>query len=835
MNLNFIWTHGDFKYQYYLAVLSAMNVHTYDKAILWTCMHEKSPYIELLKDKGLTITYFTKHSFNAYKRNDVMGGAYEKDYMLWRIGYTYGGMFLDLDTVSVNDMSGLLGDKDMVVPLDIENEIDCEHPFNNAIMIMSPMSPVVKDLLDEAERILAQESVKWGDTGPALLTNIVRKNRDRIAIAPFRTLGGFGGNERDLIYSQNVALRQETSVLHAFAIASESMFGQVSPEFIRGSLSPYATAVKSAIQKPEWDLFSVNEWLSYRGRHYKPMYDWLRTHEVYTVLEIGTYNGDNAIGMISTIPLPNREISYYGFDLFAPTTGEQEKIEATTGYNNPPDVSTVFSHIMNATGAHVELHKGPSSISLPETELPIMDFIYIDGGHSPETILADWNNVQKCIGPNTIIFFDDYFIGRTDIGCLFLSKKIPVQYEAKIVGDIDDYTEYSAQLMQVNLRNEITIVGSNKLCFHLLGLAHVPTNRDVSMCAYTQKVVKLSRMLTELGHKVILYAGEGSEAVCSEMVECVTDAERKQCYGDYDWRKEFFKHSGTDFAYTTFNARATAEINKRKNPRDILLAPMGNYNKSVSDNTGLLTIESGIGYEGTFAPYRVFESYAWMHYIYGKFGVGDGSNYDVVIPNYFYPEDFAFQPEKKDYFLFIGRLIGRKGLQIAVDATKRIGARLLVAGQGSLININEGLNIADKHVAHVGSVGPEKRSELMGNARAVFVPTIYIEPFGGVAVEAMMCGTPVITSDWGAMVETVIHGKTGYRCRTLNDYIWAADNIGNINPQDCRDYAISNYSANRIALMYDEYFHKVMDLWEAGWYTQYPQTKKLDWLNRVYP
>jgi glycosyltransferase involved in cell wall biosynthesis len=111
---------------------------------------------------------------------------------------------------------------------------------------------------------------------------------------------------------------------------------------------------------------------------------------------------------------------------------------------------------------------------------------------------------------------------------------------------------------------------------------------------------------------------------------------------------------------------------------------------------------------------------------------------------------------------------------------------------------------------------------------------MYIEPFGGVAVEAMMCGTPVITSDWGAFTETVQHGKTGYRCRTLDDYIWAAEHISNINPMDCREWAVNNYSAQRVALMYDEFFHKVLDLWGDGWYSQYPQRDNLDWLKKEY-
>jgi hypothetical protein len=45
-------------------------------------------------------------------------------------------------------------------------------------------------------------------------------------------------------------------------------------------------------------------------------------------------------------------------------------------------------------------------------------------------------------------------------------------------------------------------------------------------------------------------------------------------------------------------------------------------------------------------------------------------------------------------------------------------------------------------VEHVGFATGQKRADLFGNAKAVFVPTTYIEPFGAVAIEAQMAGTP---------------------------------------------------------------------------------------------
>jgi glycosyltransferase involved in cell wall biosynthesis len=98
------------------------------------------------------------------------------------------------------------------------------------------------------------------------------------------------------------------------------------------------------------------------------------------------------------------------------------------------------------------------------------------------------------------------------------------------------------------------------------------------------------------------------------------------------------------------------------------------------------------------------------------------------------------------------------------------------------------------------------------------VPTTYIEPFGNVAVEAQGCGTPVISTDWGAMTETVEHGKTGFRCRMLSEFVEAATKVDQLDYAYIRERAQRLYSLETIAERYDRYFRRLLTLWDRGWY-----------------
>ena len=363
--------------------------------------------------------------------------------------------------------------------------------------------------------------------------------------------------------------------------------------------------------------------------------------------------------------------------------------------------------------------------------------------------------------------------------------------------------------------------------FHLLGLAHTRTTRAYLSCAFTQKVHKLARMLTSLGHEVIHYGAAGADVPC-ESVVTVPEELFQACYGTYDWRREHFRYSADDPAMQAYLVNTTRAVNARKQPGDFLLSTFGLGQKPIFDGVdGVIKVESGIGYSGTFAPFRVFESQAWMHYIWGRYGTpgDDGLWYDAVIPNSFDPADFEIEETGADwnpggeYYLYLGRIIPRKGIHIAAQVCERLGKRLVVAGQGRLEDA--GLEHY-KCIEFIGSVQDQEiKSKLLHGATALFCPTLYVEPFGGAAVEAMLCGTPVIASNFGAFTETILQGVSGFRCQNFADFCLAAEAVKSLDSARIREYAVSRYSNQVVGAMYGEYFRRLEAVFHGkGWYEE---------------
>lgn len=391
-------------------------------------------------------------------------------------------------------------------------------------------------------------------------------------------------------------------------------------------------------------------------------------------------------------------------------------------------------------------------------------------------------------------------------------------------------------------------MGDKKFRFHLLSLVHLPQSKKYMSCAFTQKNRKLAKMLTSLGHEVFFYGSEGSdvEEYCDSdklhfvQTHTLQDIARDYGEGDnrfeigYDWTNTDFKHdfsSERKPSTMKFFDVVANHIEKIKRPDDFFLNSMGYYYKPIEDLVNLfLSCESGIGYRGSYpGHYRAFESSFIQNYTYGSetpFADSNGSYYDRVIPNYFDPEDFVYQDKKEDYYLFIGRMIKRKGIMTAALACNYIGKKLIIVGQGAsvrenghlLANDNPDFDLEPGTWEYRGYAGVEERKKLMAGAIATFTPTEYQEIFGGTHIESMLHGTPPITTNFGVFPGTlpdVINGKLGFRCDTLEDFANAAKNAKNVNHAEIRKYG-ERYLMDNVKMDFEKWFQDLYRVYESA-------------------
>jgi glycosyltransferase involved in cell wall biosynthesis len=392
--------------------------------------------------------------------------------------------------------------------------------------------------------------------------------------------------------------------------------------------------------------------------------------------------------------------------------------------------------------------------------------------------------------------------------------------------------------------------------FHMLGLVHLPCSKAYMSCAFTQKNHKLARMLLSLGHEVFYYGAEGSDVPCTQFIETHTLKDICADYGDgdnrfeigYDWTNTDFRHdfnSERKPSTLKFNKNTIEAIDKIKKPDDFLLMTQGYYQKPIADTVKLfLTCEPGIGYRGSIkGNYRAFESAYIQNFTYGShapYECINGSYYDRVIPNYFDPEDSEFSKEKKDYYFFIGRMIKRKGILTAYLATQAIGAKLIIAGQGGVVLADGTLtatntpdfSIPKGNWEYVGFVSGQQRKDLFKYAKATFTPTEYLECFAGTHIESMLHGTPIITTDFGVYSGgTFIDGVHGFKCNTLDDFIFATKNVHKLDPTVIRQWA-ERYLMDNVKWEYQKWFD---DLYQVYLSATMPDTQGWHYIRKEEP
>jgi len=366
-----------------------------------------------------------------------------------------------------------------------------------------------------------------------------------------------------------------------------------------------------------------------------------------------------------------------------------------------------------------------------------------------------------------------------------------------------------------------------KPTLHLLGLAHTQTTNAYSHCAFTGKVKRFAPMLQSVGYEVIHYGVEGGDSGAKQNVDILTYDEWNQMRSELLYAKYNRVVEPTDFIgdlaatdnilYRAFNGRLRNILRDTVKPKDIICLPFGHAHQEAVHDLPIQKVETGIGYPISCEQFRVYESFAWYHYQAGKEN-RTGNDYHWVIPNYFDTSEWDFNPTPQDYLLYFGRLTEIKGLPIVWEIAKhKPNLKVIICGQGDPTPY-----LTLPNIEYHPPVHGRDRSGLLGNAAAVIMPTRYVEPFGGVTVEAQMTGTPVLGSTYGSFTETIVEGFNGYRCHTLGEFLQGIDNIlaGKLDRQKISEYAKSKYDMYVLAHDYNKVIRQMTDLHDKGWYTQ---------------
>ena len=227
--------------------------------------------------------------------------------------------------------------------------------------------------------------------------------------------------------------------------------------------------------------------------------------------------------------------------------------------------------------------------------------------------------------------------------------------------------------------------------------------------------------------------------------------------------------------------------------------------------TPIITTIHGFSSQKIIQVYKKYNS--TTHYV--SISNSDRSpelEYLATVYNGINVDDFEFNPTPGDYLLYFGRIHHDKGTAEAIDIAKKSGRKLIIAGiiQDENYFREKVEPQLDEQIVYIGHADPQKRKTLLGKAIALLHPINFDEPFGLSVAEAMLCGTPVIAVNRGAMPELIVHNKTGFLVNNINEAIEAVSQLDQLNRLECYQWANSKFSAEKMVSDYLKLYYKIL-------------------------
>ncbi|MFT3830225.1 MAG: glycosyltransferase [Opitutaceae bacterium] len=163
---------------------------------------------------------------------------------------------------------------------------------------------------------------------------------------------------------------------------------------------------------------------------------------------------------------------------------------------------------------------------------------------------------------------------------------------------------------------------------------------------------------------------------------------------------------------------------------------------------------------------------------------------------------------KADYVAWLGRLCPEKGVHLAIEAARRAGVPLRIAGRVFPFAAHETYFAEqirpqlDAQCRFVGPVGFPQKPAFLGRARALLVTSTVAETSSLVAMEALACGTPVVAFRRGALEGIVEPRVTGFLVQDTAGMAEAIAAAARLDPAACRATALRRFSRERMTARY---------------------------------
>jgi len=186
-----------------------------------------------------------------------------------------------------------------------------------------------------------------------------------------------------------------------------------------------------------------------------------------------------------------------------------------------------------------------------------------------------------------------------------------------------------------------------------------------------------------------------------------------------------------------------------------------------------------------------------------------------VVYNAINVPSFPYDERKEDYLLFLSRISVDKMPHLAVEVARRTGRRLIIAGKVDRVDEHYFSTVLaplidGKQVQYMGEADARLKRELYAKAYCLILPLCWEEPFGLVMIEAMACGTPVVSFARGSASEVVVDGETGYIVRDVGEMVDAVRRVDRISPRRCRQHVEDNFDAPLMANRYLQAYQRII-------------------------